>query len=95
MQKRKARGPVKSGSPFAIPIQRSKVHNSINSKRSGADGDRRSDRSCRRDHNTAVSHLQMEYFMPIGAFIRLNFASQVTSSLSSRLCEMGRLNQLQ
>ena len=95
MQKRKARGPVKSGSPFAIPIQRSKVHNSIYSKRSGADGDRRSDRSCRRDRHMAVSHLRMEYFMPIGAFIRLNFAGQVTSSLSSKLCKTGGLNQLQ
>ncbi|WP_156913487.1 hypothetical protein [Mesorhizobium sp. WSM3224] len=61
MQKQKARGSVKSGSPFAISIQWFKTHNSIYSKRSGSDGYRRSDRSCRRHRHMAVSHTQMAY----------------------------------
>jgi hypothetical protein len=69
MQKQKARGPVKSGSPLAVAIQWRKSH-SIYSKRGGAGGYRRSDRSRRRDRHTAGSRLRRTYSMPSWTQVR-------------------------
>ena len=63
VQKQKARGSVKSGSPFAISIQRCKAHGSNYSKRGDADSYRRSDRLLQRDRHTAKRLQPLAYVL--------------------------------